>query len=148
MKIGKINTDICNIHEDKYISYCLDCKKHLCFKCLKIRNHINHNKNNIIEIAPDNIDLEIIKGIINYYNSNINELENYYKKEFIKENNEKDNSIKKLNEKETNELNMNKNKYISKIEEIKKKYIDEMIRLKSNYNNNLNNIRKKYKICK
>ena len=45
--------DICKNHENqKYVSYCFDCKCHLCEECLKKRNHINHRKNNIIEIKP------------------------------------------------------------------------------------------------
>ena len=48
-----INFDICQIHNNKYECYCLDCKIHLCKECLKLRNHINHTKNNIIEIQPN-----------------------------------------------------------------------------------------------
>ena len=133
MDISKINSDICNIHEDKYISYCLDCKMHLCNKCLKLREHINHNKNNIIEISPDEVDLELIKDIINYYNKKINELENIVEGQLKKYreklnnlinkvNNNKDREIQKLIEKEANELNTNKNKYINDIINLEKKF--------------------------
>ena len=30
-----LNKDICNEHREEYLSYCFDCKKHLCKKCLK-----------------------------------------------------------------------------------------------------------------
>ena len=159
MKISKINKDTCFIHEGKCICYCLDCKMHLCNGCLKSRDHINHNKNNIIEIAPDNIDLDFMKDIINYYNTNINELENKnkiqfmnYKNEFIKlinkENKSKDNLINKLNKEETNELNLNKNIFINNILEIQKKYNNEIIKLKNKFYDDYNNIEKKYKIHK
>ena len=43
--------DKCEIHENnKFICYCFDCKTHLCNECLKTRTHINHRKNNIIEL--------------------------------------------------------------------------------------------------
>ena len=62
------NGEICINHgNNKYISYCFDCNKHLCKKCLKGRAHINHVKNNIIEIEPDEKDLTIIKEVISYY---------------------------------------------------------------------------------
>ena len=41
--------DKCKEHKNKkYVSYCLDCNRHLCEECLKSRSHINHNKNNIM----------------------------------------------------------------------------------------------------
>ena len=43
-----INNDICNLHNLKYECYCLDCNIRLCKECLKLRNHVNHFKNNII----------------------------------------------------------------------------------------------------
>ena len=43
-----INNDICDIHNLRYEYYCLDCNIHLCKDCLKLRNHVNHFKNNII----------------------------------------------------------------------------------------------------
>ena len=49
-----INEDTCRKHisckNNKYVSYCFDCNCHLCEECLKTREHICHNKNNIIEI--------------------------------------------------------------------------------------------------
>ena len=49
----KINNDNCDIHNNKYISYCFNCNNHLCNECLKNREHINHYKNYIIEIKSN-----------------------------------------------------------------------------------------------
>ena len=61
----KINDDECKYHNNKYISYCFDCKCHLCNECLKKREHINHYKNNIIEINPTEEEINIITELIN-----------------------------------------------------------------------------------
>ena len=45
---NNINNDICITHNLKYECFCLDCKIHLCKDCLKLRNHVNHLKINII----------------------------------------------------------------------------------------------------
>ena len=49
-----------NHNLNKYISYCLDCKCHLCDECLKKREHINHRKSNMIEIQPREEELKLI----------------------------------------------------------------------------------------
>lgn len=77
----KINEDKCKEHssikdENIYMSYCLDCNKHLCQECLKTGNHINHRKNNIIEIMPNNIDLTIIEQSIAEYKAAYEKLKN------------------------------------------------------------------------
>ncbi len=36
----ELNNDECEIHKDKYISFCFDCNCHLCKKCLKSRVHL------------------------------------------------------------------------------------------------------------
>ena len=70
----KINNDKCNIHKNNiYISYCFNCNIHLCNECLKNREHINHYKNNIIEISPTEEELNSIKKMIN---DNKNEIKN------------------------------------------------------------------------
>ena len=69
-----INKDICQIHKNKYMSFCFDCKKHLCKDCLKTRDHIYHNKNNIIEIQPINTEINAIKQIMNYDNNRFQDL--------------------------------------------------------------------------
>ena len=66
----KVKNDICEIHKkynNKYACYCFDCNFHLCKECLKTPNHINHKKNNIIEIQPIQEELDIIKEVIKDY---------------------------------------------------------------------------------
>ena len=91
------NNDICVKHNNKYISYCFDCKNHLCNECLKNRTHINHQKNNIIEMKPTEDELDIIKQMIK---------ENQIKIENIKK--EKEKVYKYLKEK----LSINKDKIL------------------------------------
>ena len=62
---SKINNDEYQIHKSKYESYCFNCNCHLYKECLKTRIHLNHNKNNVIEIKPMNEELNIIKEVIN-----------------------------------------------------------------------------------
>ena len=46
------------IHNKEYIKYYFNCNKHLCKLCLKSKEHIKHNKSNIIvEIQPNKEDL-------------------------------------------------------------------------------------------
>ena len=72
----KMNNEICDIHNDKYTCYCFDCNFNICEKCLKSRNHIHHEKNNIIEIQPTDIELKIYAKRIEYYKNEINKLKN------------------------------------------------------------------------
>ena len=103
------NNDVCNKHNKQYECYCIECNKHLCNECLKLREHIGHNKINIVEIKPNEKEIDIMKNIIKYYNDKINELEieKYNKtkdinnkiKEYKNKLNEKKELKKKENEK-------------------------------------------------
>ena len=65
----------CEIHKNNdYISYCFDCKNHLCTDCLKKGTHINHKKNYIIEIKPVDKELKIIEEVINDYKYELNKI--------------------------------------------------------------------------
>ena len=126
----KINNDKCNIHNNKYISYCFDCKNHLCNECLKNREHINHYKNYIIEINPNKEEIDKIKKMINE-NKNII-------KNLIIERDKKKNEIKEKLEKYTNNINKLRKEKIKSMEnkrneEIKinkKNYENEILKLK------------------
>ena len=59
----KTNSDICEIHRNKYITYCFNCKCHLCIYCLRKRIHIFHNKNYIEEIKPIKEEINIVLNI-------------------------------------------------------------------------------------
>ena len=154
-----INKDICQIHKNQYMSFCFDCKKHLCKDCLKTRDHIYHNKNNIIEIQPIKTELEIIKKIVKYYDDKLEKLKN--KKFLIKKRlnsfldkckTDIDNILQKeINSNETNkklELENNKIKFSSDIKKIREKYEKEIKNLKEIFNKNEIIIDNKYQIKK
>ena len=62
----EIIKDKCVKHQlKKFISYCFDCKSHLCEDCLKAGIHLKYIKNNIIEVKPLEEELDIIKEVIN-----------------------------------------------------------------------------------
>ena len=79
-KQKNINEDRCKEHlsfkDNRFVSYCFDCNRNLCKECLKSRSHINHNKNNIIEIKPTKEELNIIEEIIKDYKKKIENLKN------------------------------------------------------------------------
>ena len=154
-----INKDICQIHKNKYMSFCFDCKKHLCKDCLKTRDHIYHNKNNIIEIQPIKTELKIIKKIVKYYDDKLEKLKN--KKFLIKKRlnsfldkckTDIDNILQKeINSSETKkklELENNKIKFSSDIKKIREKYEREIKNLKEIFNKNEIIIDNKYQIKK
>ena len=154
-----INKDICQIHKNQYMSFCFDCKKHLCKDCLKTRDHIYHNKNNIIEIQPIKTELKIIKKIVKYYDDKLEKLKN--KKFLIKKRlnsfldkckTDIDNILQKeINSSETKkklELENNKIKFSSDIKKIREKYEKEIKNLKEIFNKNEIIIDNKYQIKK
>ena len=150
--------DRCKEHKNKkYVSYCCDCNIHLCEDCLKTRFHINHNKNNIIEIKPIKEELFIIEETIKDYNKKIEnlrvekinkekEIVNNIKKKKENENKRIKEILKNNNEEKKEELKINKEKYISDIEEIKRKYIQEIKERKDKYEKENNEINSKYKL--
>ena len=74
---SNLHNDKCQIHILSYECYCLDCKIHLCKDCLKARNHLNHFKNNIVEIQPNKkeLKLNILENIVNYYEDKLEKLQ-------------------------------------------------------------------------
>jgi hypothetical protein len=154
-----INKDICQIHKNQYMSFCFDCKKHLCKDCLKTREHIYHNKNNIIEIQPIKTELKIIKKIVKYYDDKLEKLKN--KKFLIKKRlnsfldkckTDIDNILQKeifsSETKKKLELENNKIKFSSDIKKIREKYEREIKNLKEIFNKNEIIIDNKYQIKK
>ena len=149
--------DKCKIHFSNYISYCCDCNCHLCSQCLQTRTHINHRKNNIIEIKPIEEELNIIKEVIKDYKMKLNEIKNEEKnkkkelKDILEkeEKNEKKKLDKKIEDnkiKEKEELELINNKYKDDIEEIKRRYEKEIKLRKNKYEKDKNNINNKYKM--
>ena len=110
-----LNIDCCIIHNNKYINYCLSCNENLCKECLKDGNHINHQKILIYEIEPMKEEIKIIKEIIDYYKSKLENLEmkkinvNNKLKELSKNNEKKiEQKIKELFEENNKRKNKNK----------------------------------------
>ena len=155
----QLNDDNCKIHKnnyEKYICYCFKCKNHLCRECLKSRTHLDHNKNNIIEIQPIQKELNILKEIINDYKSKVEKLKNenmIFNRKLEKSLNDKKKQLKKKFE-EKNQMNkankardlkLNNAKYILEIEEIKRRYEEEIRKKKSEYDKYNNKINNKYR---
>ena len=152
----QLNDDIYKVlinNNEKYISYCKNCKNHLCKECLKSRKHRNHYKKVIMEIQPTQEELNIIKELINYYKAKVENLKNesmIINSKLEKSLNDKEIKIKNIFREKTKinennrirDLKISKEKFISEIEEIKKKY-EEEIKIKineyKNYNNKINN---------
>ena len=152
-----INNDICKIHNLKYECYCIDCNIHLCKECLKLRNHINHIKNNIIEIQPNKKESKLIEDIIKYFEGKIENLE----KEKLKSAKKLNNKIRiyknKLKERKEFKMNENKNKMEKELIMIKNEYIydisniikkdENRIKIRKNlYKIKFNEINNKYKL--
>ena len=153
----KVNKDICDIHKNNaYVSYCFDCNRHLCNECLMARTHINHIKNNILEIQPIKEELNIIEEIIKNYKVQIENLI-MKKKARTKQLESSVNKIKKEEKKiidekiknnkicQENELKLSEEKYVADVEEIKKKYQNELSMRKNEYKRDINGIFNKYK---
>ena len=146
-----------NHNLNKYVSYCLDCKCHLCDECLKTREHINHRKSNMIEIQPREEELKLINEVINDYKNEKKKLENIknkqieeIKKSFAKEKKKiEDNCEEKCNtnkDEKEEKLKINKNKYLSDIEDIKKEYEKQLKLRKNKYLEDNEKIINEYKL--
>jgi len=153
-----INDDICvdNNHNKKYEFFCLDCNKHLCKECLKTRNHIGHNKKVIIEIQPNEKELNIIDNIIKSYENKISNLEKdkiAKIKEMKNRLKESENKLKEKNKfqiqenknKKEKELEIKNNEYLLSKQNIRDKYENELKYIENNYEKDINKITNKYK---
>ena len=150
--------DKCEKHNDNnYICYCFDCKSHLCEFCLKERTHIYHKKANIIEIKPNEKELNIVDKVIENYQNKLEdlkkekenktkEIENKLNKEKAQEKNILNKKIKLNKNKIEKELEENNNNYITDMEKIKRKYEEEMKLIKDKYEIQNSNIYNKYKL--
>jgi hypothetical protein len=160
-KIQNFDEDKCTIHSSSknntYISYCFDCNRNLCKQCLKSRIHINHNKNNIIEIQPIEEELNLIEEIIKYYKNKVENLMvekmnmiEKLKKSLEEKKKEENIRIKNLiienNSNKEVELLSSKNKFMLDIKEIYRKYKNEMFKRKNKYQKEINKINNSYKL--
>ena len=158
IKINELNTH-CVEHSIKnkntYVSYCFDCKEHLCKVCLKSRIHINHKKNSIIEIQPMDEELLIIRELIK---ENNNKIENLINEQTTKLNELKEklnnnissikdkyqNEISQNEIKEENELYINNKIYLSDIDKLKKQYYEIIEARNKKLEKENNDIKTKY----
>ena len=153
--------DKCEIHSknknNNYITFCFDCNRNLCKECLRSRIHINHNKNNIIEIQPIEEELNIIKEVIEYYKikieklniekiNKIKELKRTLKDLKLNEDNRAKNQIIENNNNKDLELLSNKNKYLLDLNELKKKYENDIKNRKHKFEKEQRTINTKYKL--
>ena len=154
---SKLNNDVCEIHNNKYVNFCFDCNCHLCKDCLKTRNHLFHMKNNIIEIEPMKEEINIINEILIYYEDKIDNLmrEKLKKVNELKitlNNNKKEikdkyDEIIKINEKrKEKELKINHINYINDINKIINNCKNELKLRKIQYLNDNNKSKNKYKL--
>jgi len=137
--------DKCHIKNhnlNNYVSYCLDCKCHLCNECLKSKEHINHRKSNVIEIQPIEEEIKLIKQVLDDLRKKKKNLEDKKKekneeidKSLAKEIEEEENAYKRKKndnkKKEKLEKEDNENKYLSDVENIKKEY-EEKLKIRKN----------------
>lgn len=151
--VKKINDDKCEFHNQKFLTFCFDCKVNLCKECLLTYNHINHKKINIIEIMPQKHEMDIFKQILEYYSKIIKKLQNR-KSNLIEElnikiKNEKKNKCRHFQvfeNKIKKELNINYNNYLEDIKKIKIKYEKEIKRRKIQFMKTERDIYKKFKL--
>ena len=162
MKINNLSEfkDKCEVHKNNnnfFISYCFDCKCHICNECLESGTHISHKKNNIIEIKPIEQELKVISEFIKEYKIELAKLYNEKKMKTKELNDELENKIKQENKLLKNkirrygfenkiEIEQSADNYISDINEIKKKYEEEIKKLKQKYENLNKSINNKYKL--
>ena len=157
-----INNDKCKEHGNLlYESYCTKCEKHLCKECLKLRKHIDHLKINIIEIQPNDEELNKLESIIKSYTSEITKIENektnlaknidnelkQYKEELFEKKDLAIKDNKNFAEKEK-EIELNEDKKITNVDNIRKKYLNNILK-NLGYDERLeklNNLKRLYEI--
>ena len=162
------NNSKCNKHKEDYLSYCFECNKHLCKKCLKAGEHGYHYKINIIEVIPKYKILTKIENLIinnnkkmedliknkkdiedklnNILNENMNKIKEIKIKNKRKNNKAKKKELKFYNDKYESKLEELHKEYNKKIKDIKIEYNNKIKDIKIKYSNNINEINNKYKI--
>ena len=81
---NELKNFICEKHNDVFISYCKQCKKNLCMKCVNQhksnKNHKNHDIIHYFEILPEKTNLKKklknFKNEINIYKEYIQDIIN------------------------------------------------------------------------
>ena len=147
-KIGNsnINTDTCNEHGQKFMSYCFECNKHICEKCQNEGNHLLHSKINIIEVEPSNEEKEILNKINEYYDEQIDLLNRYCISKSKKINSIIKRKEEKLDEIKNKEIKEIKDKKELEIKKVKEKFLKEIELMKNEFDKNLKKLKLDYKL--
>ena len=147
-KIGNsnTNTDTCNEHGQKFMSYCFECNKHICEKCQNEGNHLLHSKINIIEVEPSNEEKEILNKINEYYDEQIDLLNRYCISKSKKINSIIKRKEEKLDEIKNKEIKEIKDKKELEIKKVKEKFLKEIELMKNEFDKNLKKLKLDYKL--
>ena len=152
--------DKCKNHSNKeYLCYCFNCRYHLCKECIKSKEHKKHNKIYLIELQPNEEDIDKLKNKIETYNNKIElikkekesiiyKLKFELKRKIIQENKKFEKTINLYKIKKENEIKKNNEAYKKDIKEIKRKYKEELKLRKNRYEKDDNSINNKYKFNK
>ena len=137
----------CKIHYNQiYISFCLFCKKNICFECKKSKEHKEHKRYDFIEIMPQENEIEEIKDFCYKLKNNMEVIEHETKTEIYELKNFKeermliiDQIFKKQYEIKINEFNQKLAELdeicIKKLNEIYLMYINTSEKVKEYYKN-------------
>ena len=137
----------CLLHpKEKNLAFCFNCNTHICKECMKSKKHINHTKNNIMEVSLTNEMINILNGIIEVY-----------KERIIQLNKEKQNEKTKIKLFDAKEKikGIKTKKIKDKIKEIQKELLENekllsenLYKLKLKYENEVKLCKSKYKTVK
>ena len=144
-------------HENKYLSHCLDCNKHLCEECLNSGEHIHHKTINISEVQSKEETLNILKLIIEDKKNEIKNIEIEKNKMINEINNNLNNELKNekikskkriISYKEEEEIEIKKieEKCINKINELEKEFNQKLKELRAQHKKEKNKVLNKYNL--
>jgi len=137
----------CKIHFNQiYTSFCLFCKKNICFECKKSKDHKQHKRYDFIEIIPQESEIEQIKDFCSKLKNNLEIIEHETMREISELKNTKEERLliidqinQQQNENKIKEINQKladlEEFYIKKLNEIYLIYINDTEKVKEYYNN-------------
>jgi hypothetical protein len=137
----------CKIHFNQiYTSFCLFCKKNICYECKKSKEHKEHKRYDFIEIMPNENEIEQIKDFCFKLKNNLEIIEHETMTETYELKNIKEERIliidqiyQKQNDNKIDEINQKLNDLeemcIKKLNEIYLIYINYSEKVKEYYKN-------------
>ena len=124
----------CLLHpKEKNVAFCLKCKIHLCKECVKSQKHINHTKNNILEVSVTDEIKKTLNGILMTF-----------ERRKIQFNEEKEKMEKNYLMKKKLAKKKQKNKKKNKLKELKKEFKRELLENEKFLNDKLTKLKLKY----